>query len=162
MQLGERENAMADYSRAIELDPNHAHHYSVRGAAYMQLAEWEKAVADFYKTKELNPDNSSAWQRLGWAHYRTGDWQASIDSLEKSIELQGNGGNPWQWFFLAMAHWQLGEEDEARRWYDKSVEWMEKEKSDNEELHHLRSEAAELLGINESPPEEKEKPSTEN
>ena len=30
------------------------------------------------------------------------------------------------WFFLAMAHWQLRHKDEARTWFDKAVAWMER------------------------------------
>lgn len=53
-------------------------------------------------------------------------------------------------FFLAMAHWQLGEKDKAREWFAKSVQWMEKGAKD-EELRRFRVEAAELLGIKEGP-----------
>ena len=45
-----------------------------------------------------------------------------------------------------MSHWQLGKKDEARQWYDKAVEWMEKNKPDDEELKRFRAEAEELLG----------------
>ena len=38
----------------------------------------------------------------------------------------GQGGTSFDWFFLAMAHWQLGNHDQARAWYEKSVAWMEK------------------------------------
>ena len=57
-----------------------------------------------------------------------------------------------------MAHWQVGNKEEARRWYDKAVEWMEKNKPDDEELRRFRAEAAELLGIPEKRQPEKEKP----
>ena len=53
-------------------------------------------------------------------------------------------------FFLAMAHWQLGHKEEARRQYDKSVGWMENSEnseSNADELIRFRAEAAELLGI---------------
>ena len=40
----------------------------------------------------------------------------------------GKGGYWFDWFFLAMAHWQLGHKEEARRWYDQGVAWMEKTK----------------------------------
>jgi hypothetical protein len=50
-------------------------------------------------------------------------------------------------FFLAMAHWQLGEKDEARKYYDKAVAWMDKNKPDDEELRRFRAEAAALLGV---------------
>ena len=72
----------------------------------------------------------------------------AVEDLDKS---QKDGGNSWQWFFLAMAHWQLGEKDEARQWYDQAVEWMEQKQPDNDELRRFRAEAAELLGISEQP-----------
>jgi len=44
-----------------------------------------------------------------------------------------------------MARWRLGEKDEARAWLKKTVEWMEKEKSGDEELRRFRAEAEELI-----------------
>jgi hypothetical protein len=46
-----------------------------------------------------------------------------------------------------MAHWQLGDRDEARKWYDRAVAWMEKHQPKNEELRRFRTEAEELLRI---------------
>jgi tetratricopeptide (TPR) repeat protein len=86
---------------------------------------------------------------LGWAHYRTGAWQAAVEDLDESIRLQKDGGDSYQWFFLAMAHWQLSNRDEAQQWYDKAVEWMEKRQPDSEDLVRFRAEAAELLGLTE-------------
>jgi hypothetical protein len=64
--------------------------------------------------------------------------------------LQGNPkrGDAAQWFFLAMAHWQLDEKDKARKWFDQAVEWMDKNQPKNEELRRFRAEAAELMKIN--------------
>jgi hypothetical protein len=63
--------------------------------------------------------------------------------------LQDNpkGGDAGQWFFLAMAHRQVGEKDKAREWYDKAVEWMDKNEPKNDELRRFRAEAAELLEL---------------
>ena len=46
-----------------------------------------------------------------------------------------------------MAHWQLGEKEAARKWYDQAVAWMDKNQPNNEELRRFRAEAAELLGV---------------
>jgi hypothetical protein len=46
-----------------------------------------------------------------------------------------------------MAHWQLGEKDQAREWFTKSVQWLEKGSKENDELMRFRAEAAELLGV---------------
>jgi hypothetical protein len=46
-----------------------------------------------------------------------------------------------------MAHWQLGETEQARTWYDRAVQWMDKHQPQDEELRRFRTEAAELLGV---------------
>jgi hypothetical protein len=58
------------------------------------------------------------------------------------------GGDNFDWFFLAMGHWKLGQREEARKWYDEAVAWMDKNQPQNEELRRFRAEAAELLSVN--------------
>jgi hypothetical protein len=48
-----------------------------------------------------------------------------------------------------MAHWRLGNRDEARRRYDQAVAWMEKHQPKNDELLRFRAEAEELLKLKE-------------
>ena len=67
------------------------------------------------------------------------------------MELR-KGGDSHDWFFLAMAHWQLGQKDEARKWHDQAVAGMEKRAPQNEELTRFRAEAAQLLGITTKEP----------
>jgi tetratricopeptide (TPR) repeat protein len=95
---------------------------------------------------ELAPKDGNYWNTLAGASYRTGDWQAAVTALEKSMEFR-QGGDSFNWFFLAMAHWQLGHKDEARQWYDRAVAWMEKNLPGDEILRGLRVEAAALLGL---------------
>jgi tetratricopeptide (TPR) repeat protein len=80
------------------------------------------------------------------AHYSAGDWKAAIEALKKSMELR-KGGDSFDWFFLAMAHWQLGEKEQARKWYDQAVQWMQKHAPQDADLKHFRAEAATLLGV---------------
>ena len=110
----------------------------------------QRAVALAKKAVALMTQNASHWTTLGIAHYRAGDWKAAVAALEKSMELR-NGGDSNDWFFLGMARSQLGEKEEARKRYDQAVEWMEKNKPDDEELRRFRAEAAELLKINQQP-----------
>ena len=100
------------------------------------------------KMVELAPEEGIFRNTLGIVHYRVGDWQAAIAALDKSMELR-EGGDSNDYFFLAMAHWQLGHKEDARQWYARAVEWMEKKNPSNEELLRFRAEAAKLLGITE-------------
>ena len=61
------------------------------------------------------------------------------------MELR-KGGDAYDWFFQAMAHWQKGDKDEARKWFDKAVAWTRQKAPKNVELRRFWAEAAELLG----------------
>jgi tetratricopeptide (TPR) repeat protein len=92
--------------------------------------------------------NDDFWNTLGVSLYCAGDWKASVHAFDKAMELR-KGGNSLDWFFLAMAHWQLGDKGQARKWYDRAVAWMEKNQPNDGELRRFRAEAGVLLGITE-------------
>ena len=102
------------------------------------------------KATELSTEVASYWNTLGVAQYRAGQWKDAIPSLKQAIHFDNLGtnrpNNSFNTFFVAMAHWQLDEKDEARKWYDEAIEWMEKNEPNNEELRSFRGEAAALLG----------------
>jgi len=97
----------------------------------------------------LKPLDVAVRGTLGTARYRAGDWKGAIVDLQKAIGLRqaDDPVNAFEGFFVAMARWQLGDKDQARIWFDKSVRWMEKGKQDDPQLKRFRTEAAELLGI---------------
>jgi tetratricopeptide (TPR) repeat protein len=92
------------------------------------------------------------------AQYRAGDWKAAIDALTTSLSLP-LGDDDYDLFFLAMAHWQLGEKEEARRWYDQAVKWTKINRPDPSGVREFSAEAAHLLGIEDVvAPKDKAKP----
>jgi uncharacterized protein HemY len=105
-----------------------------------------RAVELAKEATQLAPKEGNCWGTLGAAHYRARHWNEAIEALNKSMDL-GKGGNSFNWFFLATAHWQLGEKDKARQSYEKAVEWMDQNDPKNDELRRFRAEAAELLGV---------------
>jgi serine/threonine protein kinase/tetratricopeptide (TPR) repeat protein len=127
-----------------------------------------EAVALATKAVETRPVVFGFYDTLGVAQYRAGNWKAAIESLDTSINRHG-GGDSVDFLFLAMAHWQLDEKEEARRWYDKAIEWIKQNPTEDEELKRFHAEAAELLGTIEEAkpqkpkqaPDEKEAPEPE-
>jgi serine/threonine protein kinase/tetratricopeptide (TPR) repeat protein len=90
------------------------------------------AVADFRplvrldeQVLERDPRNWYFLTTLGGARYRIGQFQESIATVEAACRVHGNDGNAHNWFFLALAHHRLGHREEARRWLDKAVQWLE-------------------------------------
>jgi tetratricopeptide (TPR) repeat protein len=150
------ESAQADLVMAVKLggvvpsDLN-ALAWSLATSVEPRLRNPQAAVELAEKAVAATPNDGSIWNTLGVAKYRAGNWRDAIEALQKSMELR-DGGDAYDWFFLAMAHWQLGHKDKAHEWYDKAVEWMGKSAPKNEELIRFRTEAAELLGVDHPDP----------
>jgi len=149
---GRPEEAEGMYLKLLQLKPDNA--FAHNNLAWLLATSPDpkfrnagRAVKLAQKAVELTPQEGSFWNTLGIAHYRAGEWQDGIDALKKSEELLNGETFACNAFFLAMAHWQLGEKDEARKWFDQAVEWMQKNTPQNEELRRFREEAAELLGV---------------
>jgi serine/threonine protein kinase/WD40 repeat protein/Tfp pilus assembly protein PilF len=106
----------------------------------LQLRDSARSLVLASKAVELQPNNATYRNTLGVAHYRAGEWRAAIDTLTKAEELRPGTYFGHNAFFLAMAHWQQGDRETARNWFDRAVEWLEKNPVD-EELRRFRIEA---------------------
>jgi tetratricopeptide (TPR) repeat protein/serine/threonine protein kinase len=151
-RLGRLDEALAAHRKALDLDPKLGRAcadtaWILATRADVRLRDPREALALAIKAVQLDPADPLNYGCLGVAHYRTGNWKAAVPALEKFVQLSG-GGDGSGWFFLAMAHWQLGNKPEARRWYDKAVEWMSRLEESDEEMNRFQQEAAELLKIN--------------
>jgi tetratricopeptide (TPR) repeat protein len=54
--MGRYEEALAAFSRAIELDPDTAWLIGGRAAVYQLMGRYEEALADFSRAIDLDPD----------------------------------------------------------------------------------------------------------
>src|SRR5262249_28091203 len=125
--LGRYAEARDDWQQAVDLAPNSAE--ARNNLAWLlatcrdaTLRDPLRAVALATKAVEMRPTLGTCWNTLGAAQYRVGDWAAAITALKKSMELR-QGGDAIDRFFVAMAEWKRGNEDEARRWYEKAAAW---------------------------------------
>jgi tetratricopeptide (TPR) repeat protein len=152
-QQGKLAEAIPCFQKASELDPQlfQAHNelaWIFATCADLKLRDPVEAVKLARQAVKLAPTDAGAWHVLGWAHYSNGAWKDSIAAFRKSMELDQapKGGDSHQWFGLAVAQWKLGQREEARAWYGKAVQWMEKNSPKDEELLRFRAEAEEVLG----------------
>jgi tetratricopeptide (TPR) repeat protein len=112
----------------------------------LRFRDVPRAIQLARTTVERVPRHGIYWATLGAAHYAAGDYKAAIRALEKAVQLPSYWGS-CPCFFLAMAKAQLGEKDEARRWYDEGVARLEQHELRYVEALRIRDEAAKLLGI---------------
>jgi serine/threonine-protein kinase len=150
------DQAIANASKAVELDPKFVNGLNIlawylTNCSNLKIRDPHRAIELAKKAVELAHERGINWNTLGVAQYRAGDWVAALKTLDKSREYQ-NGGDAYDFFFLAMASWQLGKKTEALKWYKQAVQWVEENDEmlarnprTTEELRSFRAEAAELL-----------------
>ena len=94
----------------------------------------------------LAPEQGEYWNTLGVARYRDRQWSEALAALDRSCKL-GGGGNAFDFFFMAMAHHQLGQKDKAQLFFTKAIRESDSGATLIEPIHHLRQEADSIAGL---------------
>ena len=84
---GNNEMARAEFTKAIELDPEYYFAYYNRALTYYRDGELERSLADYNQAIELQPDNPYWVYERGFLRLELGDQEKAIIDLEKSLEL---------------------------------------------------------------------------
>jgi lipoprotein NlpI len=82
---GEYDRAVADFSAAIRLSPQHATAYGNRGLAYGEKGQSERAIADFDEAIRLAPDYLFAYSNRGNAYRARGNNARAIADFSEAI-----------------------------------------------------------------------------
>lgn len=82
--------AIANYSRAIQLNPDLAKAYAFRGVAYNELEKFDLAMADFSKALKLEPNDFSTHNNRGSLYKKFGMSELAIADYSKAISLNPN------------------------------------------------------------------------
>ncbi len=84
---GEADKAIADFTRAIECNPNSVRDYVNRGAAYFHKKDLDRAWADFTKAISLDPRNEEARFNRARAEAERGNPDAAIADYNRALEI---------------------------------------------------------------------------
>ena len=114
------EQAIQEYDKAIELNPNFAKAYCNRGWSYLSLGEKERAIQDYSKAIALNPNLVNAYNERGIAYYGLGEKEQAINDYDKAINLNPNDDSAY--FYCGVAYRDLGKYERAIQYYDKAIE----------------------------------------
>jgi tetratricopeptide (TPR) repeat protein len=150
METGDLDGAIAAFREALDGHPDYGD--ALNDLAWILVTcphvprrDPAEGVKLAQNAVELVPNQGAYWNTLGVAHYRAGHWNDAVMALTRSVQLRG--GDSYDWFFLAMARWQLGEKEKARQYFDQAVQWMDKYRPGSKELGRFHAEAAELIKV---------------
>lgn len=91
---GQYQQAIDDYTRAIQLSPSLSPAYYNRGLVYMQLGFFELAVTEFSTVIDLDPNLIDAHRLLGEAYFRLRYYSRALESYQLYLELAGSNAQP--------------------------------------------------------------------
>ena len=87
--------AIADYTKAIELNPNYAFAYRERGYSKHYLKNYSGAISDYTKAIELNPNYTDAYSNRGLSKYYINDLNGACEDAKKAISLGNEAWVEW-------------------------------------------------------------------
>jgi tetratricopeptide (TPR) repeat protein len=124
-QSGARQfrEAIATFTRGLEIEPNNALLLRWRGHRYLSVREFDRALADLTRGAGIDPTIYGIWYHLGIVQYVRGEFAAAAASFEKALPLAPDSGelqgsNDWLWMSLSRA----GRGAEAKAMLDRRLD----------------------------------------
>jgi len=111
LALGDPLGAIADQTRALELDPQAGDAHLNRGTAEEALGRWDEASADYEAVLRQQPDDASALYNLGNVAGSRGDWTLAREQFLAAAEARP--GFAMARSSAALAALQLQQRDQA-------------------------------------------------
>lgn len=84
---GMYEEAIKEYKRAIELDPEYSSPYYNLGLLHLEKGQFNEAIAYFDKTLQINPHIIRAYFKIGIAYFKIGEKEKARGYWQKCLEL---------------------------------------------------------------------------
>ena len=152
---GNNDQAIQDYSNILEVNPNDAEVWWMRGNAYWENGDYNRALQDYNQAIQVNPNYALAYLGRGNVYVRQGAYDQAVQDYNAAIDIEPNFIGTYN--NRAVAYREQGKLDSAlddlnlalalkpdfaEAYYNRSLTYRDKGMSDQalQDLHH----AAEL------------------
>jgi tetratricopeptide (TPR) repeat protein len=120
-RLGTRyDAALADFDRALRLDPDFAWAVAGRGETYRLTQRWDEALADFDRAAELEPDDAWNLGSRGLVHRALGRLDDSLRDFDRAVEAEPD--DMWVVMNRGETYRLMDRNDEALADFNRAIE----------------------------------------
>lgn len=81
------EDQLADFNKAIELDPENMESYRARGLYHLLKEQPKEAIEDLKQAIKIDPENSPTYEALGMAYFIDENLDEALAAFDKAVEL---------------------------------------------------------------------------
>jgi tetratricopeptide (TPR) repeat protein len=112
-QRGQREEAKASFTRAIEIDPDETDAHYQLGRIAREAGQLADAINHFDAVVSRNPahSQSEAWREIGWTYFQAGQYEDARSAFERFIARRPSDAEGRYRYGLTLH--QLGRNDAA-------------------------------------------------
>jgi len=118
-KTGDYVGAIANYTKTIQLKPDHVYAHHSRGLAKGKLGQHFAAIADYDIAIRLKPDHAEAYYNRGAAKSRLGQHFAAISDFDIAIRLEPDAADAY--YNRGVAKGNLGQHSAAVADYDIAI-----------------------------------------
>lgn len=87
MSVAKYKEAIACYTKAIEMEPENHIYFANRAAAHTHLKDYRSSILDCERAIAINPNYSKAYSRLGTSLFYQENYARAVDAFAKACEL---------------------------------------------------------------------------
>lgn len=118
------QEGIADFKRAIELDPENYNAWVSLGYAYYTISPIQpemaqKSVDAYNEAIEIDPESPDAFIQLGILYYSREQYETALTYFKKATELAPY--NSGAWYRLGQTYQQQGNKTEAKEAFEKAT-----------------------------------------
>mgnify|MGYP001300888446 CR=1 FL=1 len=86
-RIGFYDQAIIEYNRAIQINPNNAHAYVNLGVTYAMKRDQAKSITNYNQAIQINPNNAHAYHMRGLYYKKVGSITQAINDLNRSLQI---------------------------------------------------------------------------
>lgn len=117
---GSFDEAISQFSKAINSEPEYSISYIKRGSAYTSIGQYDLALADADKAIMLNPDYTLPYINSGIAHAKKEEFDLAISDYNKAIEIDPKDADAY--YNRGVANAKKGRAIQAILDFDRTIE----------------------------------------
>jgi PAS domain S-box-containing protein len=124
---GKYQEAIPFFSRAVEIDPTFAYAWHDRGVCLREVGKDEEALKDFDRAAELLPNDeellysrADLLKKMGILRQQKNAIDSAVHAFNRVLEINPNHAMAWNGLAICMK--ELGKDETARQYFDRSNE----------------------------------------